>query len=1002
MTNKTKLSGAIKFALFVCAASSVASASAIAQSEEKEEAKTLERVEVTGTRIRQVDKETAQPVLVITRADIEKQGFQSVADILQNVTATGTPPLSRASPLSAGENAGGTFISLRNIGAQRTLVLLNGRRLGISTSGLSDVSTIPAVAVERIEVLKDGASSIYGSDAIAGVINIITRSSYEGAAASAYFGQYSEGDGDITKGDFIIGFSGDKGSLTAAAEWRKEDKVAASDRPYSAFPRSSLHPTDGWTTVGQFGGFVTTVANQIPGLIAPAGTRVVLRPGGDPRVLADYIRQDINTGTCVGATEATGCTPGSTLHKSNTNLQTDLRTPLESKSLSIDGTYNITDRVSFRTNLLYSNRVSDRQVAGFPMQAASFATPMSATSYFNPTGATISNWWRRTWEVPRVSGSDLTTYRFSGAFEGSFELGDRYFDWDVSYLRNTNQLIQSTYGNLNVSRTLAAVGPSFLNAQNQVQCGTALAPIAFTTCVPFNPFLPFGSVGQGGLTNNQQLQDFLFQEEHATGETNTTVIAANLTGSLFTLPAGDVSFAFGLENRKESGKFVPDALAVTGNSTNLSSGPTRGSYKVDEVYAELQVPLLKDLAFAQDLTLSLASRYSDYNTFGDTRNDKVGLKWKPHKSVLVRGTWAEGFRAPTIADLYGGSSQTFSFFTDPCDTVFGSSATNTTTRANCVAAFGVAANTFRQLGQGFIPVGVPNSQTPVAFLSGSNATLQPETSVSKTLGVVWSPDFVEGLNMSLDWWNIRTESTIVADTPNQILNDCFIQGIASRCSSQLFTRDPALRYINFLSFGSRNAGYRDVEGYDFDIAYRLATDSWGTFSAVSNSTYTASDVQVATNDPRFPVNAVGFGSQFRIRSNMNVGWQKDKFSVNWMMRYYSSQKENCTYAIPAASPGGLVPNLECNTIDPNFPTGGFNPDGSPATSLSRTNRAGAITFHDIQARWEAPWNGTIAIGANNVFNKVGPVRYTQPSANVSYYGGFDIGRFWYMKYTQTF
>lgn len=1001
MTQKTKLSGAIKFALFVCAASSFTSVSAFAQDKEEEgDVKTLERMEVTGSRIRQVDKETSQPVLVISRADIEKQGFQSVADILQNVTATGTPPLSRASPLSAGENAGGTFISLRNIGAARTLVLLNGRRLGISTSGLSDISTIPAVAVERIEVLKDGASSIYGSDAIAGVINIVTRSNYEGAAASAYFGQYSEGDGAITKADFIMGFSGDKGSLTAAAEWRKEDVVRASDRDYSAFPRSSLHPTDGWTTVGQFGGFVTTATTMVPGL--PAGTRVVLRPGGDPRVITDYIRQDTNTGSCAAATVTTGCAPGSELHKSNTNLQTDLRTPLESKSLSIDGTFNITDNVSFRSNFLYSNRLSERQVAGYPMQAASFATPMSATSYFNPTGATISNWWRRTWEIPRISDSDLTTYRFSGTFDGSFNFADRYFDWDVSYLRNTNRVNQATYGNLNVSRTLAAVGPSFLNAQGQVQCGTALAPIAFTSCVPFNPFLPFGTVGQGGLTNNAALRDFLFQEEHATGETTTTVMSANLTGSIFTLPAGDLSFAFGLENRKEEGKFVPDALAVTGNSTNLSSGPTQGSYKVDEIYAELQVPLLKDVMLAQDLSLSLASRYSDYDTFGDTRNDKVGFKWKPHKSVLVRGTWAEGFRAPTIADLYGGSSQTFSFFTDPCDTLFGGSTPGSTTRANCVAQMGALANTYRQLGQGFVPVGAPNAQTPVAFLSGSNPTLLPETSVSKNVGVVWSPDFIEGLNLSLDWWNIRTENTIVADAPNTILNDCFVQGIASRCSPQLFTRDATLGYINFLSFGGRNAGYREVEGYDFDVSYRMATDSWGTFSAVVNTTYTESDVQVATNDPRYPVSAVGFGSTFRIRSNGNLGWEKGKFSANWMMRYYSSQKESCTYAVPTATPGGLEPHLECNTIDPNFPTGAFNPDGSPATALSRTNRAGAVTFHDIQARWQAPWNATISIGANNVFNKVGPVRYTQPSSNVSYYGGFDIGRFWYLKYSQTF
>ena len=584
---------------------------ALAQTQEgasgENDAQELDRVEVTGTRIRQVDVETEQPVLTISRQDIERQGFQTVADILQNISATGTPPISRAQPLSAGEAAGGTYISLRGLGAARTLVLLNGRRLGITTSGLADISTVPAAAVERIEVLKDGASSIYGSDAIAGVINIITRSRFEGARASAYYGQYDEGDGATTTADFVMGFGGERGSLTTAAEWGTEERVRAADRDFSAFPRSSLHPTDNWTTVGEFGGDVSTATTPIPGV--PTGTRVVLRAGGNPRNPADYIRQDTNTGSCVGATATTGCTPGSTTHKSNTNLQTDLRTPIERQSMYVDGIFDITDSVRFRTNLLYSNRFTERQVAGYPMQAASFATPMAATSYFNPTGATISNWWRRTWEVPRVTNSDLTTYRFSGAFEGSFDIGDRYFDWDASYLRNRNKLVQATYGNLNVGRTRLAVGPSFLNTQGRVQCGTAAAPISFADCVPFNPFLPFGVQGQGGLTDNRELQDYLFQEEHATGETTTTVLAANIAGSLFSLPAGDFAFAIGVENRKEEGAFVPDALAVTGNSTNLSSGPTRGAYSVDEIYGEVQIPLLADLPFARELTLTAASRF---------------------------------------------------------------------------------------------------------------------------------------------------------------------------------------------------------------------------------------------------------------------------------------------------------------------------------------------------------------------------------------------------------
>lgn len=996
MTYKTTtLRDAISFALAMGAAAG--SATAFAQdtaASQDTKATTLDRIEVTGTRIRQVDLETAAPVLQITRKDIEKQGFQTVGDILQNVASTGAPPISRAAPLSSGENVGGTYISLRNLGAQRTLVLLNGKRLGVSTSGLADVSVIPAVAVERIEVLKDGASSVYGSDAIAGVINVITRTNFEGATAGVYYGQYSQGDGSVSEGDFAMGFTGERGSLTGAAEWGKEEGVDATDRDFSAFPRSSLHPTDGWTTVGQYGGFVTTSATQVPGVAS--GRRVVLRSGGNFRNPADYRAQDTNTGGCTVALQ--GCAPGSIADKSNTLEQTGLRTPLERKSLYLDGVYDITDNVRFRTNLLYSERSMDRFIAGYPLQATSpssgGAATLAANSYFNPLGTPINNWWRRTWEVPRVSNSELTSYRFSGAFEGSFDLADRTFDWDVSYLNNDNKLVQTGFGDINIQRLRQSVGPSFLNAQGQVQCGTAAAPISFTDCVPFNPFLPAGATGPGGLTNNRQLQDYLFQELHNTGETETTVMAANLAGTIMTLPAGDLAFAIGVENRKEQGKFSPDAMAVTGNSTTLAAGPTHGQYSVDEVYAELQVPILADLPFARELTLSLASRFSDYDTFGQTTNNKFGLKWKPFDSLLLRATYADGFRAPTIADLYGGGSQTFAFFTDPCDTNFGDSKNNPGTRANCVAAMGPLANTYRQLGQGLVPVNTPNSQTPVAFMSGSNPTLTPELSKSQTIGAVWSPSFAEGLNMSIDWWKIRIDDTIVSDSPNQILTDCYINNIASRCSPQLFTRDPALGYINFMSFGSRNAGFRKVEGYDVDVSYRLKTENFGDFSIVSNSTYTAKDYLVSTDDPRIALSSVSSAGTFRIRSNLNLGWQRGSWGINWIARYYSAMKESCTYFNPAVN----EPSLECNEVL-YTPTGNIT---GVTSSLTRRRRTGSNTFNDIQVRWQAPWNATIAIGANNVFEHYGPVMYTQPSSNVSYYGGFDIGRFIYLKYQQRF
>ncbi|UNK50784.1 TonB-dependent receptor [Lysobacter sp. S4-A87] len=1014
MTPKTTpLRDAIVFALAV--GTTAAAGTGVAMAQEEQQATNLDRIEVTGSRIRQVDIETEAPVLTITRADIEKQGFQSVADILQNISAVGAPAISRAAPLTAGENVGGQFISMRNLGAARTLILVNGKRLGISTSGLQDVSLIPTVAVERIEVLKDGASSIYGSDAIAGVVNIITRSNFEGATANAYYGQYSEGDGETTRADFIMGFTGERGSLTAAVEYRKEEEVFAKDRPYSAFGQSDRHPTRNWTTVSQWGviNLPATIGGGTTALTAYQNNRV-LNDGGDWRSLGNFHIQNCDVGA-VGASVPAACRAtagaGSVTDKTNTNQQTHLRTPLESRALFVNGLFDITEDIRFRGDMLYSNRDAERQVAGYPFQSTA-AGPipggfkMSKDSYYNPIGshhgfATPQDvgFWRRTWEVPRVDSPSSTTWRFAAAVEGSFDVAERIFDWDVNYLYNNNKVHQENYGNLNVDRAKQATGASFVDSNGQVVCGTPDNPATATVnernvipgCVPWNPFIPYGRTGDGGLTGNQALQDWLFQRLNSSGETETTVYSANLSGSIATLPGGDLGMAVGYENRKESGRFIPDAQAVTGNSTTLAGGPTQGRYTVDEVYAELLIPVLADMTMAKELSFSLASRYSDYDTFGDTVNSKFGFKWKPIDSLLFRGTWAEGFRAPTINDLFGGGSQTFSFFTDPCDTSFGASRTNPAVRANCARDI-TNANTFRQLGQGFQPAGSGNSQTPVAFFSGSNPNLIPETSESKTLGTVWSPGFIEGLNVSLDWWTIRIDDTIVADSPTQMLNDCYIQNDPTRCVD--FTRDPTLGYVNNLTFTGINAGYREAEGYDLDLGYRLPTDTFGNFNLSWQTTYTVKDeIKTDTNPATPPQQLVGYATSpgftgtFRIRSNATLSWDMGAWGISWGARYYSGQKETCLSLT-------IFPD-ECD--NPDFAVA--NPSPAQARAI---NELGSNTFHDLEFRWQAPWNATVAIGANNVFDHVGPVLYSQPSANVSYQGQFDIGRFMYMKYQQRF
>jgi len=960
--NSNKLRDAVVIALITSAAGT---GTAIAQ--DASGTTNLDRISVTGSRIRQVDVETAQPVLSVTRAAIEKSGFKTVADVLQNISAAGSPAISRSSPLSSGEMVGGYYIDLRNIGTQRTLVLVDGKRLGASVSGYQDVSQIPSSIVERIDVLKDGASSIYGSDAMAGVINIITRKNFEGLEANVYTGQYDEGDGQKTSYDFVAGFTGDRGSVTIGAEYSEEKAVWAKDRWFSRYGRTAFHPetASNWTTVSQWGS-----VRRLSG-----GPSLTLDRGGNPYDVADYHPTD--------ATPITG-------DVSNSNEQMHVLTPTERRSVFTNVQYDLTDNIRFTGDLLYTRRESNAQVAGYPLQSAAYGdlgAVLSEDSYYNPFGEDMS-YVRRGWEVPRLSTNQLTTFRFSGGLQGSFEFNDKYFDWEAGYLYQNSENLQKQTGNYNVLAANQATGASFYNeATGRVECGSAAGLAEGTNptygpgpggCVPWNPAIPYGRSGDGGLTDNADLQQFLFPTTHNSGETTMKSYYANIAGSLFALPAGDLGFALGYEYREEKGSFNPDALSQSGYSTDLAAGPTSGKYDVNEVYLELNVPILADLPFARELSLSAATRYSDYSTFGDTVNSKFGLKWKPIDELLVRATWAEGFRAPTIADLYGGQSQSFEYFTDPCDTLFGSAATNATTAARCAADIANAA-TFRQLRQGFVPAGGPDEQSPVPFTSGSTPTLTPETSTSKTVGLVWSPSFAQGLNLSLDWWSIKIENTIVGDTPDDQLNDCYVLGVAERCNS--FTRDATLGYVNSMLYGGRNAGYIETTGYDFDVAYRFETDSWGSFNANLQNTYVTKNVLKTTNDDTEEQIFNGFGSNFRLRSNLTLGWEIGDFGVTWGTRYYSSVKERCYY------------DDECSLE--NY--------GSPdPTRDYPMNKRGSTTFHDVQFSYNAPWNGTVAIGARNVFDHYGPQMYSNPNSQYAYYGGYDIGRFIYMQYKQKF
>jgi iron complex outermembrane receptor protein len=915
--------------------------------------KEMDTITVTGSRIqRAVDRENVQPVGIITREEMQRSGFQSVADLLQSSVVMGSPAISRSDALASGEAVGGAFVSIRNLGAARTLVLVNGQRLGITTGGLADVSQIPTSAVERIEILKDGASAIYGSDAIAGVVNIITRRHVEGGDANVYFGQYDVGDGKKQQYDVSLGMSDDDGWLTMSVQYAKEDPVWAKDRDFSASGNGPLHPYDGRSGISE------------KGVVFVGGARYTLKDGGDPTNWNDYREY-------VPLTD-----------NSNPNEQMSLLTGQERRAFYLNAGRDLTDSITLEVDALYNSRDTTQQIAGYPFRSnawGQWSAPISADSAYNPRPGEELTYFRRTWEVPRVTLNKATTHRLGAKLVGHFDLGTSPWNWDAGFFQSKFRTVKDGGGNLLLPAAQRATGASWFNpATQRVECGSAASPIPYGSsygngeCIPWNPLVPAGVDAPGSLAD-PALQAYLFPIGHDTGETDTNAYFANASGVLAELPAGDLAMAVGYEHRQEKGAFSPDALRQSGLSTDLGSGNTAGQYHLDEVYAEFEVPLLRDVAFARSLSLNLASRYSNYSTFGAVTRSKAGIEWRPIDDVMLRGTWGQGFRAPTISDLYGPQDQSFEFYTDPCDTLFGAAKGT----AACLAD--VPAN-FRQPMSGGLPAPGPMQQSDVPFLSGSNVNLQPESSRNLTFGVVYSPQQVEGLSVSLDWWKVRVEDAIVSDSPTTVLDDCYLRGDAARCAQ--FTRDPVTGAVQTLAFNIKNFGYVETAGYDISASYHLPTQRWGNLGFGWDTTYV--DYYETKFDPAaaHAVQYAGVGATFRVRSNLSADWSLGDWGVRWTARHFSSMREACVYTAECSDPTFQAPYTNGNIVP--------------------RNRTGSNTFNDMQVRYATPWNSTVSLGVNNVFDRMGQTLYTRPASSFPYYGGFDIGRFIYLQYNQKF
>ena len=881
---------------------SIYSSTAAAQDANADEA--VEEVVVTGSRIRRDPLNEAAAIMDIGAEKLDQTGFTNLGDALQNLPITGSAPNSQFNVPGnsgfpqdgAGIGAGGVQLSLRNLEAKRTLILVDGKRwiAGASASGVPstvDLNTLPANMVKRIEVLQDGASAIYGSDAIGGVVNVITNSDFEGFKFDTQYGEYlSDGDGASSEVSLLWGGGNDTTHFVLSAAYHNEGEIQTADRAVSAFPNangtscadggcSSFTPQARIIFGPNYAGGADITLND--GVLNDGGLNI---PVFDPN---DPFADDFHEFSTADRFNFNG--PGYNF----------IRTPNERINLYASVDHELADNLRLVTRASYTNRQSATKAAPEPLclgndcgNAINDNFFISANNIYNPFGVdlsvelgTMDFFGRRPLESgPRRFFQDINTYMLSVGLEGEFDAGNRTMYWDLTGGYGDNRGFQEKYGAHNAAKLQVAMGDPAVCA-------------ATPNCVPFNFFGGQGPNGEGSIT--QEMLDFVGYVQRDFSEQTLVDYAFNITGDIASLPAGEMAFAAGVEYREHAGSYRPDPIAERGETAGIPAGSTAGSFDVTEFYGELNIPLLSGAAGAELLEVNLAARASDYSTSGSESTYKAGVLWRPIEDLSARATFSTGFRAPGIGELFGGAAREDFTFLDPCADVLGTILDADGGRAdttgpqpqniidNCLTGFGIGP-------------GLAQTNPQLSGVSEGNSSLTAETSDNWTVGLVWSPafadnaDWIEGLTASIDFYNVEIEDAVQNLDPATIITACVDTLDPFYCNS--VPRNVAGR-IGLVENQLQNIGKIEASGFDLMLSYVGPDTQIGQFNVTVNATHldeyietkAAPGLGVSVTDFTGTHTNETFARAFPDwRSVTSVDWVLDRWSANLAFRWTDS------------------------------------------------------------------------------------------------------------------
>lgn len=935
----------------------------------------VESLIVTGSRIKRTEYNSVSPVQVITADSASQAGMLDPSEVLQSssVAAGSTQINNQFTGFVVNGGGGVNTVSIRGLGDQRTLVMLNGRRLPpAGTQGAVaavDLNILPDAIIDRYEILKDGASSVYGSDAIAGVVNVITRTNLDGGRleAAGKFGGGGDGGNEYTfsgaygkvldKGRFLISGQyyerkalkfGDRKDLNCQEQYtfdpvtgQRNDWIDVDTGTFKCFGASGalfnyIPVTDGFT--GVFRGSRSRISTDGPAY--PANQPFWAAAANDA-LLPGYRFAPLNDRDSVNALDA----------------QSDFISPAKRYTVYAEGQYDLDFGELYGEFLGHQRKSSQTNVQQlFPYI---WETAPCSVNPFNCGGGIQPDRWvpQALVLTPYVFKQDVQVYRGLAGLRGKFGEGLGFltgWDWDayVSYSKNRGKY---SLTGINGPLFLASIGGDWADT---LTFSGICPPGSPAGCRPVNMFSD-----EVLRTGNLAPADYDYLKLTGNGVTDYTQAIAEfqISGELFNLPAGALAGAFGVSHRYDKLDDKPDDNLADQNFYNLATADrTRGDDSVTELYGELEAPILKGLPVFEALTLNASGRYSDYKSYGSNSTYKVGLNWQLSSEYRLRTSYGTSFRAPALFERFLGDQGGYlgQASVDPCIRYAppeGGGVANPIIAANCAAQ------------------GIPGNYTgnnPSAFITtGGGENLQPEKSKAFSAGFIWTPSFAD-LSVAIDYYEIEVNDQVTSNGA-AVIGQCYSAGdFPNNPFCDLFTRDLDPTSQTYLGITEIDGSFRNIVSQTsrgIDLTTRYGRDVGpGRFSLETQFSYTLEDSQEL-----FPGNTDDFNGVIgepKFVGNTQARYRWNDVTLIWSTEFVGRQSN---YAYQFGT-------------DISAPSNYTTPQGAVYRGK---NHAEAMWYHHLSLRYQTDkWEGLI--GVSNVFNEDPP----KVSPALADRGNFSYGR----------